>query len=288
MIKNQKKKQRSTWVVGGVIGLAALAILLVMFYSASLSLQSYRKGKTMSVPTRLTCSVDYSGRSATIKAQLVSGTIASPNDNPDSSTGIHGQTIPYSYETYPNNQVIIWSGTANSSKPQPSISRTNEKGIAITKIATVSDAGGVIHANFRGGFFRGALKQQPGLLKLTGVSTYYYEPSSCDATIEGLPLPKSTPSPSAIPGGESVVRKVGDREGSFLIQRINKNSVQGLWYQAYPVASDKGVARTLKVGDNIGYACEGKSEIVSSIDVVKQTVTFTLKFTTPPVGGCPI
>ena len=100
---------------------------------------------------------------------------------------------------------------------------------------------------------------------------------------------KSSPTP--VPDtskGEKVIRKAGNQEGSFLIQKINSNNVEGLWYQAYPVATMNGVPKTLHMGDDIGYACEGVSEKLTSIDFASQTVTFT-KITGPrPFGGCPL
>ncbi len=96
------------------------------------------------------------------------------------------------------------------------------------------------------------------------------------------------PAPTPIPTGEQIIRKAGEREGSFLIQKINSGSVDGLWYQAYPVARNEGTPKTLRVGDDIGYACEGVSEKLTSINFSGQTITFTKIVGRPPVGGCPI
>lgn len=100
----------------------------------------------------------------------------------------------------------------------------------------------------------------------------------------------STPAPKT----ETIIKKVGEQEGSFLIQKINIGSVEssvsvsGLWYQAYPVATNKGTDKTLHVGDDIGYACEGVSEKITSIDLPGQTITFTKTVGPRPLGGCPI
>jgi hypothetical protein len=88
--------------------------------------------------------------------------------------------------------------------------------------------------------------------------------------------------------GSTVVLTVGQREGSFLIQKINPDSVDGLWYLAYPVPREEGEPRTLRIGDDIGYACEGVSEKLTSIDFSGQKVTFTKIVGKPPLGGCPI
>jgi len=85
-----------------------------------------------------------------------------------------------------------------------------------------------------------------------------------------------------------ITKGVGQQEGSFLIQKINANSVDGLWYQKYPLETLNGTPKTITVGDNIGYACEGISEIVVSINAVNQTVTFHKVTSKPPLGGCPL
>lgn len=100
------------------------------------------------------------------------------------------------------------------------------------------------------------------------------------------PIPK--PSPTPMPSGEKIIRKVGEWESSFLIQKINPDSVDGLWYLAYPVPRDEGEPRTLHIGDDIGYACEGVSEKLVSINFSGQTITFNKVVGQPPLGGCPI
>jgi len=102
------------------------------------------------------------------------------------------------------------------------------------------------------------------------------------------PTPTPKPSPTPIPSGEKIIRKVGEWESSFLIQKINPDSVDGLWYLAYPVPRDKGEPRTLHIGDDIGYACEGVSEKLVSINFSGQTITFNKVVGQPPLGGCPI
>lgn len=94
--------------------------------------------------------------------------------------------------------------------------------------------------------------------------------------------------PTPEPNSEKVVKKAGEQESSFLIQKINPDSVEGLWYQAYPLAREEGTPKILRIGDNIGYACEGVSEKLTSIDFTEQTITFTKVVGNPPLGGCPI
>jgi len=86
----------------------------------------------------------------------------------------------------------------------------------------------------------------------------------------------------------TVTKTVGENESSFLIQKINRDSVDGLWYQAYPVATGQGTPKTLHLGDDIGYACEGVSDKLTGIDFSNQKVTFTVSWSQPPLGGCPI
>ncbi len=97
-----------------------------------------------------------------------------------------------------------------------------------------------------------------------------------------------THQPGPASSGEKIIKKVGEKEGSFLIQKINSASIEGLWYQEYPVGREVGEPRTLRIGDDIGYACEGVSEKFTSIDFPGQKVTFTKITSQPPYGGCPI
>lgn len=88
--------------------------------------------------------------------------------------------------------------------------------------------------------------------------------------------------------GSSVVKSVGETEGSFLIQKINSDSVEGLWYQEYPILRGEGSPKTLYIGDDIGYACEGVSEKLTIIDFSSQKIIFTKIVGKPSLGGCPI
>src|SRR3989344_6815788 len=128
---------------------------------------------------------------------------------------------------------------------------------------------------------------------LIGVGAYFVATrQGVLPTLNPAPSPTFTPlpipSPAPIPNIETIIKKVGEQESSFLIQKINPSSVDGLWYQAYPVPRDEGVPRTLHTGDDIGYACEGVSEKLVGIDYSRQTVTFNKVVGELPPGGCPI
>lgn len=104
------------------------------------------------------------------------------------------------------------------------------------------------------------------------------------------PDPSPIPTPNPIPSGEKIIGKVGERVNSFLIQKINSTSVDGLWFQVYPIEqpNDLGTPKTLHIGDDIGYACEGVSIKLISINFSGQTITFNKIVGQPLYGGCPI
>jgi len=93
---------------------------------------------------------------------------------------------------------------------------------------------------------------------------------------------------SPIPKGKKIIRRVGEKESSFLIQKINAGSVNGIWYEVYPVARGEGSPKTIHIGDDIGYSCEGVSEKLTGIDFSGQTITFIKIVGQRPYGGCPI
>ena len=101
---------------------------------------------------------------------------------------------------------------------------------------------------------------------------------------------QSTSDSSPTINGDEIFRTVGEREGSFLILKINSESVDGRWYEAYPIQNpnDSGTPKTLRIGDDIGYACEGVSEKLTGIDFSGQRITFTKIVGQPTIGGCPI
>ena len=105
-----------------------------------------------------------------------------------------------------------------------------------------------------------------------------------------------TLTPTPTPEGEKIIRQVGEREGSFLIQKINQDSVDGLWYSAQPVSGPedpKGFPRTLLIGDDVFYPCAGApdddvSEKLTNIDFSRQEVTFTKVVGEPSNDPCPV
>ncbi len=98
------------------------------------------------------------------------------------------------------------------------------------------------------------------------------------------------PAKEIIDASSAIVKSVGETESSFFIQKINPDSVDGLWFDIYPIQrpNDPGTPKTLHIGDDIGYACEGVSEKLTSIDFSGQKVTFTKIIGEQPAGGCPI
>lgn len=104
------------------------------------------------------------------------------------------------------------------------------------------------------------------------------------------PVSTSTTTSTPAPSGEEIIKKVGEKEGSFLIQKINPDSVEGLWFDIYPIErpNEPGTPKTLFVGDDVGYACEGVSKKLISINFPDQTVVFDKIVGQRPLGGCPI
>lgn len=129
------------------------------------------------------------------------------------------------------------------------------------------------------------------IVALIGAGTYFVATKPV-TTPTSLPIP--TPAPTLSPSSTltpvsndgKIIRGIGEREGSFLIQKINPNSVEGLWYEAYPVARVEGEPKTLHIGDDIGYACEGVSVKLVSINFSNQTIAFSKVVGQPPYYGC--
>ena len=54
----------------------------------------------------------------------------------------------------------------------------------------------------------------------------------------------ASPIPSQKPGGEQIFLEEGERESSFLLEKIYPHSVTGLNFGEYPVATDRGYPAT--------------------------------------------
>ena len=70
------------------------------------------------------------------------------------------------------------------------------------------------------------------------------------------PTPTSTPTPlPPAPEGEEIILREGQRESSFLLQKIYPDHVEGLNFWEYPVATDRGYPVTLRVGEIVSNGC---------------------------------
>lgn len=79
----------------------------------------------------------------------------------------------------------------------------------------------------------------------------------------------------------------GTRISNFLLQSVNQNgTVSGLLYIEYPLAYPNGTQMTLRVGDTIGYACNGTEWILASVNPANGTAVFSIVTTTS--GPCPV
>ena len=97
--------------------------------------------------------------------------------------------------------------------------------------------------------------------------------------------PVSIPSPTSIVGGEKIVKRECETVNSFLIKRINVDSVEGIWPPSGEIPPIyTGGPRTLHIGSEIGATCGGISIKLTSIDYFHQTVTFTTAMVKTP---CP-
>lgn len=134
--------------------------------------------------------------------------------------------------------------------------------------------------------FNFGLLDKPAVHILVDFAKHTYQNSSAITTI-----PSISPAISSAPSNGTEVKKVGERTSSFFIQKINFNSVDGLWYDLRPVievGKEYGKTKTLHVGDDAGRACKGISEILVNIDFFNQKVTFKRVINAPPLEGCPI
>jgi hypothetical protein len=104
----------------------------------------------------------------------------------------------------------------------------------------------------------------------------------------GTPAPPGT-STTGPTGGDRVSATVGDVVGYYTIDQILPDRLEGFYNQPYPVAtSGPGQPRTLRIGEDVGAACEGRTYTLVAIDAARQTATFQENEFEPPPGGCPI
>ncbi len=90
-----------------------------------------------------------------------------------------------------------------------------------------------------------------------------------------------------------IVMRIGDQEGKLLIKKINPDSVEGSLYYPTPVGTfpwvDHGISTVLHIGADVVWGCGADvSDILTSIDYSKQTVTFTKTVDTTHVRPCPV
>lgn len=85
-----------------------------------------------------------------------------------------------------------------------------------------------------------------------------------------------------------VTIRPGDRLSNFLFQRLSpgNDSISGLSYMEYPLASLKGYPATLFVGNFIGYSCDGSEYQLLSINFSNESALFMHIATKS--GMCPV
>ena len=179
--KRKEKNMRQVWMVGGALALAAVAILLVTFYSGSLSLAAYHDNQPITqakITTKLDCS-------------FVDGNLLAVVSAP-------GMTVSASQL---NNLRIVWSSTSAVGYASPTIALTNNAGVAQIRYIVRSDGGtSTVRADFLGGWTRSG----SGWMKLGNLR--YYTPSSCSVSVTLPHTVDQTPHPTVCP---NICIKVG-------------------------------------------------------------------------------
>lgn len=89
--------------------------------------------------------------------------------------------------------------------------------------------------------------------------------------------------------GSMTTVRAGERISNFMVQEVNytSNTVVGLIYVEYPVATNVGQNVTLHLNGDIGYACDNTEYKLTGI-YANGTAAFTSILNTSTVGGCPI
>src|SRR3989344_5150414 len=83
---------------------------------------------------------------------------------------------------------------------------------------------------------------------------------------------RQTAPPKENPEGEVLALKEGQRESSFLLQKIYPDHVEGLNYWEYPVARDEGYPVTLLIGEIVSNGCTVQLTLLS---INGDTATFS-------------
>lgn len=86
--------------------------------------------------------------------------------------------------------------------------------------------------------------------------------------------PEIQPSPLPKPDGEPISLREGQRESSFLLEKIYPDYVTGLNFREYPIATDKGSPVTLRIGEIVSNGC---TITLTLARIEGNTATFTKK-----------
>ena len=84
-------------------------------------------------------------------------------------------------------------------------------------------------------------------------------------------------------GGATIQLGEGQKEEMILVQKINPDSITGLQFRAYPLASNIGTPVTLHIGDTVSNGCTVELTLVKISD---KTATFVKKVNSKKL--CPI
>lgn len=77
----------------------------------------------------------------------------------------------------------------------------------------------------------------------------------------------------------------GQRISNFLVEEVNAANITGLLYQMYPLARISGVPQTLRIGDHVGYSCDGT---FAQLVAIKGGEAVFMLDTTKYGVGCPV
>ncbi|MDE1825268.1 MAG: hypothetical protein KGH77_03165 [Candidatus Micrarchaeota archaeon] len=77
----------------------------------------------------------------------------------------------------------------------------------------------------------------------------------------------------------------GEKVSNFLITKVNPENVTGILYVQYPLAYQNGTTTTIRIGESIGYSCDGTAARLIGINGT--SAVFVLNITRSSYG-CPI